>query len=136
MTDVSGLEGDEIAAAKPAVDTQVEEREIPHPPFHLQADTQRPDVFHFEGCLLADDLAFVPRLAVSGIACGSHDGLHQVEGHPGCAFCRGRAISHRKQVMPKPVGSGQLWSEGYRRFQRWNRSMSLTTGEAARRDAK
>ena len=75
MTDVSDLEGDEIASAKLAVDTQVEEREISHPPFHLQANTQRPDVFHFEGCLLPDDLALVPRLAVSGFAFGFHDGL-------------------------------------------------------------
>jgi hypothetical protein len=40
MTDVSDLEGDEIAPAKLAVDTQVEEREISHPPFHHQADAQ------------------------------------------------------------------------------------------------
>lgn len=75
MTDVSDLEGDEIASAKLAVDIQVEEREISHPPFHLQPDTQRPDVMHFEGCLLPDDLALVPQLVVSGIAFGCHDGL-------------------------------------------------------------
>jgi hypothetical protein len=54
---------------------QVEEREISHLPFHLQADTQRPDVFHLERRLLPDDLALVPRFAVSGIAFGCHDGL-------------------------------------------------------------
>ena len=75
MTDVADLQGDEIASPKLAVDAQVKEREISHPPFHLQADTQRPDVLHFERCLLPDDLALVPRLAVSGAAFGCHDGL-------------------------------------------------------------
>jgi hypothetical protein len=34
----------------------------------LEADTQNPEVFHFERGFLSDDLAFVPWLAVNGIA--------------------------------------------------------------------
>jgi hypothetical protein len=40
-----------------------------------------------------------------------------------------------KTVLPKPVDNGQLWSEGSLRFQRWNGSISVSTGEAARPDA-
>lgn len=56
-----------------AVDTQVEERQISHAPFHPEAGTQCPDVFHLERRLLPDDLVLVPRLAVSGVALGCHD---------------------------------------------------------------
>ena len=75
MAHVPDFEGDEVASAQLAVDAQVEEREFAHPAFHLQTDAQCPDVLRPEGRLLTNDLALVPRLAMSGIACGSHDGL-------------------------------------------------------------
>jgi hypothetical protein len=52
-----------------------DERQFAHPALHLDANAQRPDVLELEGRLLPDDLAHVPRLAMSGAACGSHDGL-------------------------------------------------------------
>jgi len=75
MTYVPDLERYEIAAAQLAVDAQVEEREFAHPVLHLEANAQRPDVLGLERCLLPDDLALVPRLARSGVACVSRDGL-------------------------------------------------------------
>jgi len=45
-----------------------------HPALHLKVDAERPDVLELEGRLLPDDPAVVPRLAVSGVACRSHDG--------------------------------------------------------------
>jgi hypothetical protein len=75
MAYVPDPESDEIASAQLAVDAKVEEREFAHPAFHLEADAQRPDVLRLEGRLLSDDLALVPRLTMSGNACGSHDGL-------------------------------------------------------------
>jgi hypothetical protein len=75
VADVSNLEADEVATAKLAVDSQVEEGELAHPTFHLQANTKRPDVLELERCLLTDDLALVPRLAMSNVGVGSHDGL-------------------------------------------------------------
>ena len=75
MTHVSDLERDEVAAAQLAVDAEVEQGEFAHPSLHLEADAQRPDVLELERRLLPDELALVPRLAMNGIACGSHDGL-------------------------------------------------------------
>ena len=72
---VPDFEGDEIASAQLAVDAQIEEREFASTAFHLEADAQCPDVLDLERRLLPDDLAFVPRLAMNGIACASHDGL-------------------------------------------------------------
>ncbi len=39
------------------------------------AGTQCPDVLGLERCLLADDLALVPRLTMSGVSYCFHDGL-------------------------------------------------------------
>jgi hypothetical protein len=41
----------------------------------FQAGTQCPDVFHFEGRLLPDDLALVPGLALRGVGFGDREGL-------------------------------------------------------------
>jgi hypothetical protein len=75
MTNVPDLERDEVTAAQLAVDPQVEESELPHPTFHLEPNAQCPGVLELERRLLSDDLALVSRLAMSGIASGSHDGL-------------------------------------------------------------
>jgi hypothetical protein len=75
MAHIPDFEGDEVASSQLAVDAEVEERQFSHPALHLEADAQRPDVLELEGRLLPDDLALVPRLAMSGTACGSHDGL-------------------------------------------------------------
>jgi hypothetical protein len=75
MTNISDLQGDEIAPAQLTVDTQVEKCELAHPVLHLEADAERPDVLQLERGLLPDDLALVPRLAKRVDACGAHDGL-------------------------------------------------------------
>ena len=75
VTHVPDLERDKIAAAQLAVDSEVEQGEFAHASFHLEADAQRPDVLELEGRLLPDKLALIPRLAMSGATCGSHDGL-------------------------------------------------------------
>jgi len=75
MAHVPDPERDEVASAQLAVDAQVEEREFAHPAFHLKTDAKRPNVLRLECRLLPDHLALVPRLAMSGIACGAHDGL-------------------------------------------------------------
>lgn len=75
MAHVPYPEGDEIAAAQFAVDTQVEEGEFADPPRHLESHAKCPDILEFERRLLPNDLAFVPRLAMSVVACDSHDGL-------------------------------------------------------------
>jgi hypothetical protein len=75
VADVADLERNEIAPSQLAVDAEVEERQLAYSVLHLKSDSKRPDVPKFEWSLLADDLAIVPWLSVSGIGCGSHDGL-------------------------------------------------------------
>jgi hypothetical protein len=73
--DVADLERDQIAAAKLAVDPQVEQGQFPDIALHLEADPKRPDVLELERRLLPNDLALAPRLAVNGAGIGFHDGL-------------------------------------------------------------
>jgi hypothetical protein len=75
MADVSDLQADEVATAKLAVDSQIEEGELSHPAFHLQTDTKGPNLLDLEWSFLPDDLALVPRLAMNCVGYGSHDGL-------------------------------------------------------------
>ena len=75
VADVPDLEADEIVASKLAVDSQVEERKLTHAVLHLKSDPKRPDVLDLERCLLSDDLALIPWLAMNGVGYGSHDGL-------------------------------------------------------------
>ena len=75
VADVSDLQADEVAAAKLAVDPQVEQRELAHPIFHLKSNSERPDVLELERSLLTDDLALVPWLAMNCVGYGSHVGL-------------------------------------------------------------
>ena len=69
------LRGDEVASSQLAVDSQVEHSQFSHPVLHLEADAQRTDVPELERRLLPDDLALVPRLAMSGVRYGSNAGL-------------------------------------------------------------
>ena len=48
------LKCNEVVPAQLAVDTKIEERELPNTHLHLQADTQCPDVLGLERWLLAD----------------------------------------------------------------------------------
>ena len=75
VADVADLEADQVAAAKLAVDSQVEECKLPYAVFHLQADSECPDVLELERRLLTDDLALVPRNTTNDVGSGSHDGL-------------------------------------------------------------
>jgi hypothetical protein len=75
VANVPDLEGNEGASTKLAVDPQIEEREFAHPVFHLESNTECPDVLGLERSFLADDLALVPWLAVNGVGYGCHDGL-------------------------------------------------------------
>ena len=75
MADIPDFESDEVASAKLAVDAQVEERKFAHSILHLQTNSKCPDVLELERRLLPDDLALVPRLARSCVACDTHDGL-------------------------------------------------------------
>lgn len=68
MGHVTDLECNEVAFAKLAVDAEVEACELLDPAIHLKTYAQSSDVLHLEGCLLPDDLAFVPRLVMSRIA--------------------------------------------------------------------
>jgi hypothetical protein len=75
MTDIAGLQGDEVVRTQLTVDAQVEQRELAHTVLHLVADPERPDVIELEWSLLPDDLAFVPWLTTSVGARDAHDGL-------------------------------------------------------------
>lgn len=66
MADISDFECDQVTAAQLAVDAQIEERKLSYAPFHLEPDAKCPDILGLERCFLPDDLALVPRLAMSG----------------------------------------------------------------------
>src|SRR5579864_3696839 len=72
----------QVAGAQFAVDTQVEECEVPQPSLHLQADPNGPDLSELERHLLADELTLVPRLVALSKMSRFHDGLLSVEGRP------------------------------------------------------
>ena len=75
VADVPDLEADEVAAAQLAVESQVEKGKLADPAFHLETNSNGPDVLELERCLLTDDLALVPWLAMNSVGVGSHDGL-------------------------------------------------------------
>lgn len=64
---VTDLECYEVTSAELDVHTEVEECKLSHPTLHLKTHAQSPDVLDLEWCLLPDDLAFVPRLAMNSI---------------------------------------------------------------------
>lgn len=75
MAHVPDLQGNQIAPSQYAVDAQIEQGELSHSVFHLEADAKGMDVLQLERRLLSDELPLVPRLAGSSVACGTHDGL-------------------------------------------------------------
>lgn len=84
MAGIPDLERNEVAPAKLAVDAKVKEGKLAYSVLHLKTNAKSPDVLDLKRSLLADDLAFVPRRTKSGVGCGSHDGLHRVEGQQRC----------------------------------------------------
>ena len=58
-----GLSVHEITRPKLAADRQIEKSKISAPARHLQADTDRPDLFELERRFLTDKLSFVPGFA-------------------------------------------------------------------------
>jgi hypothetical protein len=80
MAHVADLQGNEVATAQFAVNPEIEESQLAEPAFHLEANAQRPNVLQLERCLLPHDLALVPRLVVSRVASGFHDGLPSSSG--------------------------------------------------------
>ena len=67
MADISHAQLHQIAGPKIAVDRQVEQSKIGAPPRYLQPHTDRPNLLEFKWRFLADELAFVPRFASSGL---------------------------------------------------------------------
>ena len=61
MADIAHLEAYEVTCSKLAVDGKIEHRQLSPPLSQLQADADGPNVLQFEGCLLADQLALIPR---------------------------------------------------------------------------
>ena len=58
----------QIAGAQFAINTEVKKRQLPSPVGKLQPHPDGPNVPQFEGGLLADKLAFVPRFVVWSLA--------------------------------------------------------------------
>ena len=75
VADVADLERYEVASPKLAVDAEIEGRQLSNSVLHLKSDSKCSDVLELERSLLPNDLALVPRLAMSCVGCGSHDGL-------------------------------------------------------------
>ena len=65
-THVSDPEGNEVTAAKLAVDAQVEEGQLTHTTFQLEPNPECPDIFELERGLLANNLALVPWCHAAG----------------------------------------------------------------------
>src|SRR3979409_2049598 len=69
-------DGDDITAAKLAVDRQIEHREVANSAFDLELRPDRPDVFWSRRWLCPCQLAFVPRHALVGRRGSVHFILH------------------------------------------------------------
>ena len=64
--DVLDFEAHDIAAAKLAVDGEIEQSKVAHLALHLQSGADRPDVLGLQGRFRANKLAFVPRPSGGG----------------------------------------------------------------------
>src|SRR5260370_2980911 len=64
--DILDPDGDDVTAAKLAVDRQIEHREVANSAFDLQLRPDRPDVFSSQRWRSACQHAFVPRHALCG----------------------------------------------------------------------
>ena len=63
MRDIPNPQLDQVARSQFAIDRQFEQRQVPSAIRKLQSNPESPDVLEFEGCLLTNEFAFVPRLA-------------------------------------------------------------------------
>jgi hypothetical protein len=74
MADIPHPQADEVTGSKFAVDGQVEQGKFATPNGKLQSNTNRPDLFELESCLLSNDFALVPGRTDSGSALGCFHG--------------------------------------------------------------
>src|SRR6266496_2363254 len=77
---IANVQTYEIARSQLAVDAEVEEGEFSQPPLHLQTHPNGPNLPQFEGRLLTDQLALVPRGVVLNDMRSFHGDLLLVEG--------------------------------------------------------
>jgi len=64
IRDIPNSRLDQVAGSQLAVDGQIEQRQLPNAIGKLQSNPDGPDVLERERCLLTDELAFVPGIAV------------------------------------------------------------------------
>src|SRR6266853_1374278 len=64
VRDIADTQLHEITGSELAVDGKIEQREFPSPFTELQSNPDGPYLLEFEWRLLADELAFVPRLVM------------------------------------------------------------------------
>jgi hypothetical protein len=88
--DVAYSKTDEIAAAKLAIDSQVEHREIADGIRILKVDSDRPNIFRLERWFLADELALVPSVAFL-------QGFHT-----------GSLVVDRSLILPSAIGAAAI----------------------------
>jgi hypothetical protein len=85
---------DEVAAAKLAVDGEVEHRQIAFAALHLKSNTNGPDLFRPQETLLANERALVPCCA--GSAVGFDFGGH---GRPPCPTAPTAALAFSRPAI-------------------------------------
>jgi hypothetical protein len=92
MAHVADAQAQEIAGAQLAINAKIKQREFPKPALHLEAKPDGPDFPQFEGRLLADRLALVPRVVMMTRVDSSVISIRLKE-IPLCAARRGRRSS-------------------------------------------
>ena len=63
VRDVAYPELQKIARAELAIDSEIEQSELPRSLLELEANADRPNLLEAQWCLLPDEFAFVPRFA-------------------------------------------------------------------------
>ena len=97
---------------------------------HLEADTQGPDVFRLERCLLTNDLALVPWLAMTLIGDPFITDSRPVEGQKVCSRDRTSA-SHEvslDQYSKLPIVSQDSISESNKTAFAWTTGLNMYPG--------
>src|ERR1019366_4743830 len=74
VADVAHPKAHQVASPQFAVDSKIEQCEVPTTTCNLKANTNRPNLFEFERRLLAHELAFIPRYVTGGFG-NFHDRL-------------------------------------------------------------
>jgi len=64
VRDVAYPELQKIARAELAIDSEIEQSELPRSLLELEANADRPNLLEAQWCLLPDEFAFVPRFPV------------------------------------------------------------------------